>query len=72
MVGKCSNGMHQVVTKIWTLIVVARKTLTIISKLKKGNNLHHMQNRVILIYCVYKCEIGKGCITFQYNASRDY
>ena len=62
--------MHQVVNKIWTLNVVARTPLTIISKLKNGNNLHHMQDRVILIGCVYSCEIGKGCIKCQYNASR--
>ena len=37
--------------------------------IKKDNNLHHMQDRVILIGSVYSCEIGKGCIKFQYNAS---
>ena len=31
-----------------------------------------MHDRVILIGCVYSCEIGKGCIKFQYNASSCY
>ena len=41
--------MLQVVTEIWPLNVVARKTLTRVSKLKKGHNLHKMQDTVILL-----------------------
>ena len=31
-----------------------------------------MRYRVILIGCVNSCEIGRGCIKFQYNASSCY
>ena len=31
--------------------------------------MHHTQDRVILIGCVYSCEIGKGCMKCQYKSS---
>ena len=44
----------QVVTEIWTLNEVARKTITIIAKLIKGYNLHCMQDRVILLNYLHR------------------
>ena len=55
MVGKGFNGMHQLVTKIRTLNVVACKTSTIISKSKRGHNLHYMLDKVIVLDCLHRC-----------------
>ena len=68
MVGKSwikFQCMDQVNTEIWTINVITRKTLTRISKYKKGNYLQYMQDRFILLGCVYSFGIGKDCIKFQ-------
>ena len=51
---KSLNTMHQVNIEIWTLYLVARKTLTRIYK--KGHNLHKMQDRVIVLDNLHRCD----------------
>ena len=53
--------MYRVVTEIWTLNVVAQKhLLEFLRKKKNGHNLHYMQDRVIILDYLHRCDGWKG------------